>query len=147
MKRMLRVGLCMVGAWIMAAALSLGMYFAYWPSRWNITTPDTFLWIGLSGVSFTSLLPILTLGGLSIRKIPNSATCAFIPTAWLLAICVIRISKPWRYYAAFPAWMLYGDFLQPLPVTLAYGLTFGLLARRLVGPNISVKPMPLRGMA
>lgn len=147
MECILRVGLCMGGAWIVAMALSLVTYFAYWPSRWNITTPDSFLWIGFLGALFTAFLPLLTLGMLSIRRAPTPATSAAISAGWLLAICLIRMSKPWRYYGDFPAWMLYRDFLQSLPVALACALIFGLLARRLVGPNKSFKPNPLRGSA
>jgi Na+/proline symporter len=102
----------MGGAWIAAMALSLVTYFAYWPSRWNITTPDSFLWIGFLGALFTAFLPLLTLGMLSIRRAPTSATSAAISAGWLLAICPIRMSKPWRYYGDFPAWMLYRDFFQ-----------------------------------
>ena len=147
MERMLRVGLSIVGAWIAAMALSLVTYFAYWPSRWNTTSPDSYLSVGLLGALFTALLPLLTLGVLSIRKVPTPATSAAISAGWLLAICFIRMSKPWLYFGDFPAWMLYRDFLQPLPVALASGLIFGLLARRLVGPNNSFKPKPLRGSA
>ena len=147
MERMLRVGLCIVGAWIAAMALSLATYFAYWPSRWNITSPDGYLSVGLLGALSTALLPLLTLGVLSIRRVPTPATSAAISAGWLLAICFVRMSKPWRYFGDFPAWMLYRDFLHPLPVALASGLIFGLLARRLVGPNNSFKPKPLRGSA
>lgn len=137
----------MGGAWIVAMALSLVTYFAYWPSRWNITTSDSFLRVGFLGALLTAFLPLLKLGVLSIRSAPTLATSAAISTGWLLAICFIRMSKPWRYCGDFPAWMLYRDFLQPLPVALACGLIFGLLARRLVGPNNSFKPNLLRKSA
>jgi hypothetical protein len=147
MERMLRVGICIVGAWIAAMALSLVTYFAYWPSRWNVKTPDSYLWVGFLGALFTALLPLLTLGVMSIRRVPPPAMSVTISAGWLLAICFVRMSKPWRYFGDFPAWMLYRDFLHPLPVALASGLIFGLLARRLVGPNNSFKPKPLRGSA
>jgi len=148
MQRLSKIGLCVSIAWLTAMALSLVTYFAYWPSRGRFHySGEEILSIGLLGALYVAAIPLLVLGVLALRRVPSSVLSTTVSVSWLLLAFLLGERRTWVYYGYFPWSLIMRDFVQPLPLSLAVGLAFGLAARAFLGPNNSIKPTWLRHAA
>ncbi len=138
MTRLLMASTCLAVGLLTAMVFSLFSYFAFFPSRLHLTASSDLFGIALVGGLYTAGLPLLTLWILGLRRFLSPSAAALVSAVWLLSIVLWRSLKPYNYFGVFPTWVLYRDFVQPLPTALAAGLVFGLVARR-VSSNPSLQ--------
>jgi hypothetical protein len=144
-KLLAKVAICILIAALITMIVAAVYYFASWPPRWN--HPEWAWPSALLGMIYCAAVPLFLLGVWSLRRIPSTANCVLVTVSWLFLAFLLRAQHPWTYYGQFPWWMLERDFFLPIPIALAAGLSFGIAARRIMGPNNSFKPNPLRGSA
>ena len=145
MQHLLKLAVCILAATIVTMVATAVVILAAWPPRWSHL--DLVSASAVVGVIYYAAVPLLVLGIISIYRTPTTTLSVLVAVGWLLLIFLIRAKKPWLYYGHFPWWMFKRDFLQALPIPLSFGLAFAVAARKVIGPNKSFKPKPLRGSA
>jgi len=133
--RFVMVGFCIAIATVVAMALSAISFYAYWPPRWHLDDHSLASATAVMGALYLGAVPLLVLGLIGLRRIPNAVLSCAVSCGWLLLAFLVRVRHPWAYFGEFPGWMFMRDVVQPLPTSLGVGLAFAVSARKLLEPR------------